>query len=178
MIGTLLLPIGLGLIVGRRRSRRRPRTIVDPRAISGRACCHSCARDQRLGKMAPGTTCSPCAAKTAAHKLQSYVASECEVLPFDVWAVDEAILRFQREGSDADEIATVVLQSVYPRTTAGVPLTWSALADRDPWCLHALRHRVHARVCAALATLHDAACDRAWAAAGFPVVPVGTGGVQ
>jgi hypothetical protein len=116
--------------------------------------------------MEPGTTCLPCSAKS----------SSCTVMPFDVQAVDAAARRLAGQG-DPDTLTTWILQLVYPATREGLPLTWAALSERDPWCLHALHHRVHARVCAALATLHDAECDRAWADSGYPVVPVGTGGV-
>ena len=95
--------------------------------------------------MAPGTTCSPCAAKALGH--------ECVVLPLDLPAIDRAIAHFAAHpggigDNSIDGICLAVLESVYPTNFDGRPLYWAALSDRDSWCLHVLYRRVHARVCA------------------------------
>lgn len=132
--------------------------------------------------MASGTTCAPCirAARSGVRPTTMRgpgpvrPTAPRDVLPFRVERIDRLLAAAAPDG-DPDQITLEVLQAVYPHDVDGSPLDWGRLNDGDPWALHALKHRVHARVCAALATLYDAACDQSWRAAGFPV-STGTGG--
>lgn len=169
MIGLLLgVPLGM-LLAPRRRRPPPPAPLVDPRAVSGRACCGACATAQRRGEMEVGTTCTPCAK-------QSRIAGGewlRNVMPLDLQAIDRLLVTMPAD-ADPDEVTTYVLGSVYPRLPDGQVLEWRSLSSVDPWCLHVLHHRVRARVCAALTAIHDAECDRAWHEAGLPSVPTGT----
>lgn len=169
MLG-LILPFGFLLSAMRRRPRSRRKLAQDPRRVSGRACCSACARDQRLGTMPVGTTCTPCA---AAHGIP---ATDCTVMPFAVDLVDQAIAGLP-PGLDPHDATTSVLLAVYGFDEQGQLIPWERLPDRASWCLHVLRSRVHARVCVGLATLADLASDASWTAAGYPRVPAGTGKV-